>query len=115
MTDSPGGSEPTSEAFPGTLRPRHRTLFSLHSEELFTTRGHNLPGLIQSHSSSSLHKMGGYFSPVRRPSSIFDVDAEADLEREERERRQSTGAIALMAPQMRSMRLIGNSNPRYKW
>ncbi|KAI9765830.1 MAG: hypothetical protein M1840_007112 [Geoglossum simile] len=119
MTDSPqpsGASEPATDAFPGTLRlPRHRGLFSLHSEELFTTRGHNLPGLIQSHSSSSLHKMGGYYSPGRRPSSIFDLDAEADLEREERERRQSTGAIALMTPQMRSMRLIGSSNPRYQW
>jgi hypothetical protein len=90
-------------------------MFSLHSEELFTTRGHNLPGLIQSHSSSSLHKMGGYYSPGRRPSSIFDLDSEADLEREERERRQSIGALALMTPQMRSMRLIGSSNPRYQW
>lgn len=31
------------------------------------------------------------------------------------ERRASMGAHALHTPQMRSMRLIGNSNPRYKW
>ncbi|KAH0542258.1 hypothetical protein FGG08_003380 [Glutinoglossum americanum] len=61
--------------------------------------------------------MGQHYSG-RRPSSLFDTDVEAaDLEREERERerRQSAGALALMTPQMRSMRLIGNSNPRYQW
>ena len=31
------------------------------------------------------------------------------------DRRLSDAAKALMTPQMRSMRLIGNSNPRYKW
>ncbi|KAF9733545.1 hypothetical protein PMIN03_007762 [Paraphaeosphaeria minitans] len=31
------------------------------------------------------------------------------------ERRASIGAHALHTPQMRSMRLIGHSNPRYKW
>lgn len=31
------------------------------------------------------------------------------------DRRNSTGAAALNTPQMRSQRLIGNSNPRYKW
>lgn len=31
------------------------------------------------------------------------------------ERRYSLGAHALNTPQMRSQRLIGNSNPRYKW
>ncbi|KAJ4353710.1 uncharacterized protein N0V89_005440 [Didymosphaeria variabile] len=31
------------------------------------------------------------------------------------ERRASIGAHALHTPQMRSQRLIGNSNPRYKW
>ncbi|KAH0562999.1 hypothetical protein GP486_002432 [Trichoglossum hirsutum] len=94
--------------------PRPKALFSLHAEDLLTTRGHNLPGLIQSHSSASLHKMGQHYSG-RRPSSLFDADTEADLDREERDRRQSAGVLALMTPQMRSMRLIGNSNPRYQW
>lgn len=31
------------------------------------------------------------------------------------ERRASVGAYALQTPEMRSQRLIGNSNPRYKW
>lgn len=31
------------------------------------------------------------------------------------ERRLSNAAAVLMTPQMRSQRLIGNSNPRYKW
>lgn len=33
----------------------------------------------------------------------------------ERERRLSIGAAALHTPEMRSQRLIGNSNPRYRW
>ncbi|KAK3202359.1 hypothetical protein GRF29_161g970612 [Pseudopithomyces chartarum] len=33
----------------------------------------------------------------------------------ERERRASIGAAALHTPEMRSQRLIGNSNPRYRW
>lgn len=33
----------------------------------------------------------------------------------EAERRMSVGALVLNTPQMRSQRLIGNSNPRYKW
>jgi hypothetical protein len=109
---------PHQDSFPATpLRlPRPKALFSLQSEDLIATRGHNLPGLIQSHSSTSLHKMGQHYSG-RRPSSLFDADMEADVEREERERerRQSAGVLALMTPQMRSMRLIGNSNPRYQW
>ncbi|KAF2258681.1 hypothetical protein CC78DRAFT_477720 [Lojkania enalia] len=36
-------------------------------------------------------------------------------EREREDRRQSIGAQILNTPQMRSQRLIGNSNPRYKW
>jgi hypothetical protein len=31
------------------------------------------------------------------------------------DRRHSVGASVLNTPQMRSQRLIGNSNPRYKW
>jgi hypothetical protein len=31
------------------------------------------------------------------------------------ERRSSNAASILNTPQMRSQRLIGNSNPRYKW
>lgn len=43
-------------------------------------------------------------SSDRPPSSLADMDAE--------DRRMSA---ILMAPNMRSMRLIGNSNPRYRW
>lgn len=31
------------------------------------------------------------------------------------EGRSNAGAQSFMTPQMRSMRLIGNSNPRYQW
>jgi hypothetical protein len=79
--------------------------------------------LIKSRSYTSLSNMN------RRPSSIRGRDVTEDEEagpsdhtrrgseevegfRSSEERRLS---ILLMGPQMRSQRLIGNSNPRYKW
>jgi hypothetical protein len=82
----------------------------------FPTRGQHLPSLLS-----------------RRPSSIradhrssFAIsDDEEDIESlkwglataldKDAERRMSMGAQVLKTPQMRSQRLIGNSNPRYKW
>lgn len=53
----------------------------------------------------------GEGEPLRRVPSMggWDVVDEA------RERRMSHAASILGTPQMRSQRLIGNSNPRYKW
>jgi len=70
----------------------------------------------------------------RRPSTLRSVDRERcgsvsdddeDLEsgrhglmmnyESDSDRRHSVGASVLNTPQMRSQRLIGNSNPRYKW
>jgi len=81
-----------------------------------------LVSLIKSRSSQSLHTMH------RRPSSVVrgreSMDDEEAGERRSREyddgddfksideRRLS---LILNGPQMRSQRLIGNSNPRYKW
>jgi hypothetical protein len=69
---------------------------------------------------------------TRRPSTIRSnerrgsiTDEEEDVEAirgnfmmpydRDTERRTSAAASILNTPQMRSQRLIGNSNPRYKW
>jgi hypothetical protein len=92
------------------------------------THGHGtLTSLIKSRSSASLQNM------ARRPSSFrgrdtpdledgdplsrtvtrrMSKDTESDEFRLSEERRMS---LVLMGPQMRSQRLIGNSNPRYRW
>ncbi|MCJ1227390.1 hypothetical protein MMC12_004045 [Toensbergia leucococca] len=76
------------------------------SEDVVSTRGQRLPSLIQRRSSI------GQLGPARRQSMYQDPNEESDLERDSR---ISNGAHILMTPQMRSMRLIGNNNPRYKW
>lgn len=79
-----------------------------------STRGQHLPSLLSRRPSTLRSDRRGSLS-----------DAEDDIENfrsgllmshdREAERRMSVGAIALNTPQMRSQRLIGNSNPRYKW
>ncbi len=92
-----------------------KSFLPFFDEATLSTRGQTLPALLQGR--------------VRRPSSIRDIPHnDADLENgllqlagggkaqgEHDERRMSTGAQVLVTPQMRSQRLIGNSNPRYKW
>lgn len=93
-----------------------------------TTRGQHLPGLIQSRSSTSLAALRG--NPLVRKASHDGHERrshEADLRDrhvssvagwgggETDDRRMSLAATILHTPQMRSQRLIGNSNPRYKW
>ena len=81
-----------------------------------STRGQNLPNLL-SRRPSTLR------SSERRLSADSDDDVESfrhglmmAFERDrESERRASVGAAVLNTPQMRSMRLIGNNNPRYRW
>ncbi|KAL9020237.1 MAG: hypothetical protein Q9185_002520 [Variospora sp. 1 TL-2023] len=99
-----------------------------------STRGQNLPSLIQSRSSASLRDVRAYLN--QRKTSVYhdETDEEPDVERDgglrssqrnghspasnkigRPERLASNTSEALMTPQMRSMRLIGNSNPRYQW
>ena len=83
-----------------------------------STRGQRLPGLISSRSTASfLHP--GVFN--QRQDSFVAKDEETSVAPESG-RRPSTiaragsiGPEVLATPQMRSMRLIGNSNPRYRW
>lgn len=99
-----------------------------------STRGQTLPSLIQSRSSASLRDVRAYLN--QRKASVYhdETDEEPDVERNgglrqsqrngqspasnkngRLERRTSNASETLMTPQMRSMRLIGNSNPRYQW
>ncbi len=95
------------------------------SEELVSTRGQVLPSLIQNRSSASLKDLRGSIGPRRFGNYSYESDEELDVERDGdssiREnrtginRRMSNVSQVLNTPQMRSMRLIGNSNPRYQW
>jgi hypothetical protein len=106
---------------------RKASFIPARDDSVISTRGQNLPALLQSIGTP----------PVRRASSFrFDlgediegqnksaeqsrrnsVDAKSiDEDRPAYERRASEHAAkTLMTPQMRSQRLIGNSNPRYRW
>ncbi|PNS15594.1 Metal tolerance protein 9 [Sphaceloma murrayae] len=108
----------------------------LGEEPTLSSRGHLLPQLIQSRNSAAsftdLPKFG--VSPSRsrrRPSSIdtaarrseddsealtpLDSDWETGTRNGGDDRRRSLAPPSLLTPQMRSQRLIGNPNPRYRW
>ena len=96
-----------------------------------STRGQRLPSLIQSRSSTSLFTV--HRREAKRRNSFTSSDDEERGSHDELEiaprRRPTEWANAqhdsrrvsllapdvLMTPQMRSMRLIGKSNPRYRW
>jgi cation diffusion facilitator family transporter len=99
-----------------------------------STRGQRLPGLIQSRSSASLFTL--HRRPIARRGSVHSHHSADDDDGHETgddlevspmarrrtlipaeldPRRMSLGPEILMTPQMRSMRLIGQSNPRYHW
>lgn len=116
--------QPFSFSFHPDRKP---SFIPAREDSVISTRGQNLPALLQSIGTP----------PVRRGSSFrFDLgeDVEGSKKPEERSRRSSfdgkpidedrpayerraseRAAKTLMTPQMRSQRLIGNSNPRYKW
>ncbi|MCJ1414993.1 hypothetical protein MMC32_001323 [Xylographa parallela] len=108
--------------------------FSPLSEDLVpgSTRGQKLPALIQSRSTANLHDIRsqaprpsgisrartGYDGPDDEESRVHENSRRGSLEEASKKRLQrlmSVGAEVLMTPQMRSMRLIGNTNPRYQW
>ncbi|PSK56471.1 Metal tolerance protein 9 [Elsinoe australis] len=104
----------------------------LGDEPSLSSRGHLLPQLIQNRNAASYTDLPrSLISPVRarrRPSSVdtsvhgrrSEDDAESQLDSEgwdaiREDRRRSLAPPSLLTPQMRSQRLIGNPNPRYKW
>ena len=128
------------EARPTTPQTKSYRLGGLQSfiplnEELgaVSTRGQRLPSLLQSRSSTSLFNVVPRRETKRRSSSFTSSDEEDAGARDGMEiaprrrpsewttnvndsRRLSAFAPdVLMTPQIRSMRLIGKSNPRYRW
>ncbi|KAK5134836.1 hypothetical protein LTR08_006068 [Meristemomyces frigidus] len=110
----------------------------LSDDTSLSTRGQKMPGLILSRSSTNV---AGQRKAIRRrrsssgtsegPRFSQEVEAPDDMSPEvlrrvssvtgwgpafdADERRMSMAASILLTPQMRSQRLIGNSNPRYRW
>ncbi|KAF2219759.1 hypothetical protein BDZ85DRAFT_40882 [Elsinoe ampelina] len=101
----------------------------LGEEPTLSSRGHLLPQLLQNRNSASyadLPKLAvSPGRPRRRPSSIDtgprrgeddgEAQQDSDWETLGSDRRRSLAPPAMLTPQMRSQRLIGNSNPRYRW
>jgi hypothetical protein len=95
---------------------RHGSFFVGPDDASPYTSGHDIEsrrasGEFERPRSTDTHDIPPPFL-TRRTSWFGDPVADAVAE----ERRRTEAAIAtLMTPQMRSIRLIGNSNPRYKW
>ncbi|KAF2676697.1 cation diffusion facilitator 10 [Lentithecium fluviatile CBS 122367] len=119
MTDDAVSSGKPSSLPRSTSFPRiasYKGFLPLAGESnAFATRGQNLPSLF-SRRPSTLRDRRGSISDSEDDLETFKhgllmkYDRDADAER-----RMSMGAQALNTPQMRSQRLIGQSNPRYKW
>ncbi|EOD47263.1 putative cation diffusion facilitator 10 protein [Neofusicoccum parvum UCRNP2] len=100
--------------------PSLKSFLPLSEDTIMSTRGQHLPSLLQ----QSLSNRGN----SQRPASVRSEDLHSDTPsfgargsipatpRFDDDRRSSIGgASVLLTPQMRSQRLIGNSNPRYRW
>ena len=100
----------------------------------FSTRGQKLPSLLQSRSAANAKDLWTQTPQRRSATPETNGDDESDVERDadggydgpspsksrtsKVDRRMSgvsDGGEVLMNPQMRSMRLIGDNNPRYRW
>lgn len=117
---------PPKSPAPGSV-PRSSSLPRIANSKLFlplqnegsaiSTRGQHLPSLFNRRPSTVRSSERGRRGSISedeedlesgRQGGMINYDSDSD-------RRHSVGASILNTPQMRSMRLIGNSNPRYKW
>lgn len=113
-------------------RPEHFRIGSLRnflplSEETITTRSQRLPSIIRERSITRLAELRHPRFHRCRHSIFSNSEDEQDVERDgdrlgkdrggedDDQRRTSSASLALNTPQLRSMRLIGNNNPRYQW
>ncbi|KAK8199429.1 hypothetical protein HDK77DRAFT_431847 [Phyllosticta capitalensis] len=115
MADQPSASPPQFGRIPSL-----KNFLPLSDDRAFSTRGQNLPSVLQqSFSSRASHKPPSIRSEARYSDDLEDRHGDGWGYGEPPttpDRRSSlSGAQVLMTPQMRSQRLIGNSNPRYKW
>ncbi|KAL8836373.1 MAG: hypothetical protein Q9170_002946 [Blastenia crenularia] len=119
-----------AEPSPNNVRLGSLRGFLPLASDSVSTRGQNLPSLIQSRSSASLRDVRAYLNQRKASTYHDDTDEEPDVERDgdvragpksgqspasnkygRLERKTSNASEVLMTPQMRSMRLIGNNNP----
>jgi hypothetical protein len=121
-------SEADIEAHSSPSRPGLKAFLPLSEEIAFSTHGRNLQGLVRTLSTTprrsstyrgydhaSEDEAGRTSGELERRRSWDDSSFEERRMGEDAARRMSTAALVLMTPQMRSQRLIGNSNPRYRW
>jgi len=115
-----------------------RAFLPVNDESILSTRGQHLPALLQHLSTNQLNRRSSFFlaseendpeagrssgefdrgrpGHSRKNSTVGIPDGHDAEQRSIDERRFSDAAlVVLMSQQMRSMRLIGNSNPRYRW
>jgi hypothetical protein len=117
----------SDEVLASSHRQTLRAFLPLSEDVAISTRGQTLPALLHSLSTPPRR-----ISTFRLSDQLDDVESQRDSGEHERrkswdahsaeerrpgldERRLSNAAFVLMTPQMRSQRLIGNSNPRYRW
>ena len=99
--------EETSPLIRRTALPAN--LFLGRSSRVYSLSDDDMPDLALTMS----HEYVGRRPTLKHAATVFDGRSDHyDLNEE---RRISHAAEVLMTPQMRSMRLIGNSNPRYRW
>jgi hypothetical protein len=97
-------TDPPKSPSPATVPRATAKLFHPHDANALSTRGQHLPALFSRRPSTI--RSNEHADEDESLLAAYDSDAE---------RRHSVGAQVLNTPQMRSQRLIGNSNPRYKW
>lgn len=134
-----------SNQSPSVRIARLKAFLPLSEEATYSTRGQKLPNILRNRSTANLNESQRHNSVVspRRQSNVHRR-GEEDLEnghgngygnghsdeapmelptppvgfplpKPGEDRRPSAAKDVLLTPQMRSQRLIGNSNPRYDW
>lgn len=113
MTESPSPGR-RSASLPRNAKPY--LPLTADATAAMSTRGHHLPALF-SRRPSTIRSGGrrGSFTDDEDDIEAFGNSLMMPYDRDPERRCSSNAASILNTPQMRSQRLIGNSNPRYKW
>lgn len=143
MPDVHPSMPPGAGMSPGSAQPRwpnsRFAFLPLSEETTLSTRGQNLPAMIRNRSTASFRetaRLGSFSHPSKKRLESDEDDLEIGRKRsrevtaasdlplgygsaweslDRKDKKQSAAPNPLMTPEMRSQRLIGNSNPRYKW
>ncbi|KAH7386825.1 cation diffusion facilitator 10 [Phaeosphaeria sp. MPI-PUGE-AT-0046c] len=111
----PTPPSPRSASLPRLTNSKLFLPLTSDSASAISTRGHHLPSLFTRRPSTvRSHERRGSLTDEEEDIEAFRGSFMMPYDRDT-ERRSSAAASVLNTPQMRSQRLIGNSNPRYKW